>query len=431
MIKKALQNICTILAWPPPTALLKAEINCAGFILMAIYLLILPIPHTIAIRHVAFFSLLLLTLWAAWQYRLKFHFPLVWPFFLYAIVALISVTYAIDPLYSLGEVKKEIGYGFIALILACTWVRSAKALEYMLVVLIVGSALMSGYSIINIIMQKPDLIHAPIQEGSFSGVGVFSTYLITVLPFIVAYIILIQKENKFRRAMLSVIVFIEIIALYLTGNRAGMMTITSEVLLALLLFIFYRGLPSIRILLMGIIIIVSSSILFVNLMHHRNTFFVPDPTAEKMLVSDDPRLPLWQGTIKNIYSHPFTGAGFGRESFKLHKSDFLNGYDGYWHAHNMFLNKGSQMGIPGIAAFVALLMAIVRAMWIPKNKGEVNSPAGMYALACIVMLAGVIVKNTTDDFFVHDSALLFWVLVGAVLGSLSGERNSIKNKVLA
>lgn len=409
-------------AWRSPIRVLSPGLNCAAFILMALYLLILPIPHTIAIRHIAFFSLFLLTLWAAWRHHLKFYFPLVWPWAIYAALALSSVIYALDPFYSLGEVRKEIGHGFIALMLAGTWVRSAKNLERMLAVLILGSTVMAAYSIINVILQRSYLMQTPIQEGSFSGVGVFSTYLITVLPFIIVYIILMPKEDKLRRGMLYLAVVMEVAALYLTGNRAGMLALNSETVLALVLLSLHNGLPNVRKTFLAVVILILLSGLFLSLIYQRNVVLTPDVGADQELVSNDPRWPIWQRAMQNIYHHPLVGAGFGREAFKLRNPDLLNGNDVYWHAHNMFLNKGVQMGIPGMVAFVVLLMAIIRAVWIPKGKVAESGPAGMYAMACIVMLGGVIVKNMTDDFFVQDSALLFWVLVGATLGALSGER---------
>ncbi|HCA26488.1 MAG TPA: hypothetical protein DEP05_02405, partial [Betaproteobacteria bacterium] len=115
---------------------------------MAVYLWFLPIGHTIAMRNLAFFLLVFLTLWAAWRYPLRLHLPLALPWLLYGAVALFSVTYAIDPLYSLGEVKKEVGYALLGVMLAASWVRNAPSLSRLMEMLIIGDILMVGVSLV-------------------------------------------------------------------------------------------------------------------------------------------------------------------------------------------------------------------------------------------------------------------------------------------
>ena len=37
------------------------------------------------------------------------------------------------------------------------------------------------------------------------------------------------------------------------------------------------------------------------------------------------------------------------------------------------------------------------------------------------MIIGMFVKNMTDDFFTNDPALLFWLLIGALIGAIRHE----------
>ena len=44
--------------------------------------------------------------------------------------------------------------------------------------------------------------------------------------------------------------------------------------------------------------------------------------------------------------------------------------------------------------------------------------------AGLALVAGVVVKNLTDDFFVRQNALLFWSLVGAGLGAAAARQQA-------
>lgn len=419
MMNTKTHSNCAAWAWPVPSNTVNAGFSCAAFILMGIYIVVLPIAHTIAIRHIAFFSLLLLTLWAAWRQGLKLRLPIAWPLVIYAIVALISVTYAIDPAYSLGEVKKEVGYGMIALMLAASWVRSAEAMSRLTAVIIAANILMVGYSLFNLVGKPWSLVSAG-QEGSFSGVGVFSTYLITVIPFITAYIFLLPNSRKIIRYLLIVLLIMNLAALYYTGNRMSPLTLVVELGIAVYLIGYRVDVRARRVLLLvGAALIVFIGAWFVKGMHDRNvSLFVND--GQGAHVTQDPRWMIWKKAIENTLDQPLTGGGFGREAFKLRNPEMPKLSRDYWHGHNMFLDKGVQMGIPGILAFLVVFAAVLRAVWIPRNRPL--NPADVYALACVVMVAGTVVKSMTDDFFIQDSALLFWVLVGSVIGALSGER---------
>lgn len=415
-----LKKICRTIAWPAPNGSLSCVLNCWAFFLMGAYLLVLPIAHTIAVRHIAFYSLLLLTLWATWRYRLRLSFPVAWAWAVYVAIALFSVMYAIDPAYSLSEVKRELGYGILVWVLAASWVRSTEALSRIIGVVVAGNLLMVGYAVSNIVVSG--LGQSYLQEGSFSGVGMFSTYLITVLPFVAAYALQLKDTHKTIYYLLLAVLALNIIALYFSGNRAGLVSLLVELLLAVYLLrdsIFPRAQR--RFLITIIVLAVVLTGLFVKQMNERIVLHQAELGATS---ADEPdqRWIIWRVAIENIRAHPLIGAGFGREVFRLRNPEFFKENTNYWHAHNLLLNKGVQMGIPGMFAFLGLIFAALRAVWVPRTRRRQISPLHAYATACAVMIVGLLTKNMTDDFFVRDGALLFWVLTGAVLGALAGER---------
>lgn len=402
-------SLCRRFAWSPTPEEAGNTLACATFVLVAIYLWTLPIGHTIAVRHLAFFPLVLLTFWAAWKQRLELHLPLALPWLLYGGIALLSVSYAINPAYSLGEVKKEVGYAMLSMLIAASWVRDRESLSRVIDLVVLGNVLMVGAALIKGFVIAP-FWHTPFPmvDSLYDGVGVFSTYLIIVIPFLVAYTLPLHR-GPMRRAMILLLAG-NVLALFLTGNRMGLIALISEIMTALGLVLWisgnrfggkklFAGVTAL-ILILGI---AAGSLMKTRSQHE----------------DEDPRLGIWRVAIDNIQSAPLSGGGFGREAFKMRNANFAKNRSQSWHAHNMVLNKGVQMGIPGILSFLALLAAALYATW-PSRKywNDANPAMGRFAIAATAMTVGVVLKNMTDDFFVNDSAFLYWTLLGATIGAL-------------
>lgn len=414
------EKFCSRIGWLPPVSPKGQMASCATLGLMAVYLWVLPTAHTIALRQVAFFSLILLTLWSAWRYELRLHLPLATPWLVFGAVALTSLTYAIDPAFSLGEIKKEIGYGMLALILTASWVRNITSLERLIIILVVGNIVLICSVLFKITVLDP-FWHHPITQISsllyngqgkslYNGVGNFSTYLVTVMPLIAAYTFALPKNRHTARFSLFVLLAFNVLALFLTGNRMGLVICLLEILFATG-FLIARGIISWRTLIAAAIVLAVVGVLAWGQMHVRTPL-------------DDIRWKMWSWIINDIRANPLAGGGFGRTVLCLYDPGFCRAYP-FEHAHNMLLDKGVQMGLPGIAAFLFLLGATFYALW-PQHKTDINLQQWGYSLGAATMLVGVFLKNMTDDFFVDHNALLFWALTGGVLGALTGPRVNAK-----
>jgi O-antigen ligase len=142
-------------------------------------------------------------------------------------------------------------------------------------------------------------------------------------------------------------------------------------------------------------------------------------------VKSDVRWHLWLFTLQEVNKSPLTGGGFGQRVFKLRFPDFEPN-SMLWHAHNMVLNKGVQMGIPGMLSFLLLFFSAPWAL----RKGLGGDPAcHQIASVGIALALGVFLKNMTDDFFTRDCAYLYWIIIGATLGSVRGMLANNKESV--
>jgi len=424
-----LKKICTPLKWELPKTSVGSGLACAAFLLLAVYIWILPIDHTTALRNLMFFSLIFLTMWAAWKRELRPRFPVAWAWGLYGVVAVLSLFYAIDPGYSLFEIKTELIYGILVFILGATWIRNEISFSRLMVLLVLGNAFLVGYAIFQGVVLFRDMPPAP--RGSLnSGFGTFSTYLVTVIPFVVAYAFLHFRNHSFRW-FLAILLVANLVALYYTISRAAVLALIIEIAIAAVVVASYYAsrLSRRRQLMLGgllVLAILSLATLFNIQMARRTPAHLQNaPAAE---APQDVRITLlWPAAIENIRTSPWSGGGFGRNAYKLRNPDVAKTSTLHWHAHNVFLNKGVQMGLPGIIAFTLLLATLAWTIKPTRQLMDSQPALAVYSGAGIAMIGGIIAKNLTDDYFIRDNALMFWLLTGALAGVISNWNETRQN----
>jgi O-antigen ligase len=127
------------------------------------------------------------------------------------------------------------------------------------------------------------------------------------------------------------------------------------------------------------------------------------------------RYRIWQFWTERIAERPLTGVGFGRDLPHRIFEKPAEWPDLFFaHAHNLVLNYGLQMGIPGILALLFLFGAMTREFWVmARLTDERHWEIGLAGLGLIV---AVFSKNMTDDLFWRTDALVFWAFAGILLG---------------
>jgi O-antigen ligase len=406
-----------------------------AFWLLSLYILILPIGHVTALRSLVFFSLVALTLWHCWYHRKKPIFPLVGPWLAYAAIALASLTYALDPAYSLSEIKVEIFYSIAIMVIAATWIASPHSLRKLVWIIVTGNTLLVSLILfvsaahINSFHGGQDLtLLSSIWVG---GGGKYGTHLIISLPFVVACAF---SVTRWKRIALLVLVAGNLACLYATGNRAGFLALFVEIAAAGLILLPHFKLPlrAKHALLVALCAVGAvTTLLGWEMVSHRADLEMMSHRADSAenivaVLHKDARWAGWSATINYAIKSPFHGAGFGLNAFKMKNPDYASRFHdpGLWHGHNLFANAIWQMGIPGAIALAVLLIAVLWKIWrlllrIPPDQG----PMRLFALAGIAMTLGLIAKNQTDQFLYRDIAWMFWLIVGGLLSSLASSSN--------
>ena len=335
--------------------------------------------------------------------------PLDLPMLLFTIVAGLSLITAVDFHYSLEEYTGEWLTGVVLFYLVVNNFREEQ-LKYLLGALLLGDLLMVTYGMYDFFHRGGSLFSYQVRAGSLhSGFGTFGTYLITILPYLLLAVFIVKKIPN--RLTLLFLLFLNFFALYLTHSRGSWIAAIISLLLA-----GWRFLPK-KIL---IVSMATAAVLFFFLApqkiikHHAGVISPGAPPTS--IETGQARWELMKFSLEKIGENPFRMIGFGRRSFVKKYQDFYLQYKGalLWHAHNTFLNIAFQTGLQGLVIFCFLIYKLIKYCYGRANFENSFLPK-YFLLATLLMVITFFVRNLSDDFFVDDSALLFWFLSGAAV----------------
>jgi O-antigen ligase len=391
----------------------KILLTIDGLILFGLLVLVvfLPIAHTETIRALAMgiplgLWVLKMILSRRWLFSRT---PLDWPILLFTVVAALSVFTAVDPRYSLEEFIGEWLTGILLFYLVVNNLRSDR-LKYLLGAMLLGNVVMVTYGLYDFFRAGGQLFDYKVRAGSLhSGFGTFGTYLVTILPYLLAAFFLVRPN--LHRFLIFLLLGLNFACLYMTHSRG------SWVAAAFLIFVIgWKFLPRRAILVsaglavLGLFLLAPRGILW-------HTTPISGPGAPGGTIeTGNVRWELTKFSLGKVMENPFQMLGFGQRSFVKKYKDFYLKYKGaqLWHAHNTFLNISLQTGLQGLVFFCLLLYQLLRYCYT-RAKLEESPSLKFFFLATFMMIITFFVRNLSDDFFVDDSALLFWLLSGASL----------------
>jgi len=388
------------------------------FILFCFCVLVifLPIRETEGIRSFSFgipLGLWIIKMLITRQWSLA-RTPADIPILLFTMVAGLSLITAVDFHYSLEEYTGEWLTGVVLFYLVVNNFREEQ-MKYLLGALLLGNLLMVTYGIYDFFHRGGLLFDYGVRAGSLhSGPGTFSTYLVTVLPYLLVAVFQARKISL--RLMIMALILGNLFALYLTHMRGVWIAVAVP-----LFWVGWRFLPKAAFLI-SVALVVVLILLFApsKVIRHQT----PLTATGSPLASIETGRARWELTkfcLEKIKENPFRMIGFGRRSFVKKYKEFYLQYKGaqLWHAHNTFLDIALQTGIQGLAFFCFLLYKLLRYTY--GGASLENSPwRRWYLLGTFMMIVTFFVRNLSDDFFVDDSALLFWFLSGAAVALRKG-----------
>lgn len=336
--------------------------------------------------------------------------PPIWiPFLLWAGWALLSLTWSIEPERSLKEWRNEVFYTGVALWVCYVGAQAGQArlvLGVVAAAALVACALFIGYFSQGLAYD---------QRGWHGGPGNHSSALLTLMPcaVIAGWYAARAGWPPWTKFCAWALAALFLASAYTTLNRTVWLGFAVEaiVLGALVLRRNAAPTPRDKLVLAGLVLAVlaGSGAMMLNIQGEREALGIARPLEE------DSRFALWPEIAERIAERPLTGYGFGRGLLRASLREEFGDIDKFlWHAHNLFLEALVQTGVPGVLLLVLLLAAIARAGW--RLASHADEAAAACGIALLGVLAGMLVRNMTDTLLVRQNALVFWGVVGILLG---------------
>jgi len=124
------------------------------------------------------------------------------------------------------------------------------------------------------------------------------------------------------------------------------------------------------------------------------------------------RVEIWSRALYTLFDFPFTGRGLGtfRQAAPHLYPLLMEGHKDIAHAHNVFLQIGVDLGLPGLISYVALLVVAGQTGWQRIRRG---GEARWLALGVLAGLFGFHVYGLVDTVALGSKpSFLFWWLLG-------------------
>jgi O-antigen ligase len=385
----------------------------------AVLLFVSPFPGAAVLRLICLATAFMIVA-TCWRQLAPPPVPCRWAIALWGGVVIASLYFAVDPAYSLGEVRREGLYGLAAFVAFFAWTRDETRLRLSCVALLAGFAAISSSALLCAYLRQGDWP----SDAYYGGVGAVSSYLVTVGPVLALSVKLLGRGHSGRWWAAAVGLFLA--TALLCAQRALWPAIGLQ---AALVCVWLRHVhtvsirpPRLAITFVVLLALVGGGMYVSERYRTRGN---PDSPSTMWT---DLRPRVWQKVGEEILAHPLTGAGFGQGVLKkaypalLAPGDtaFWRPYDGhaesrvFWHPHNLVLNYGISAGVPGMIAVLGLFAALAWRFWQVALRGE--HLARLCGLAGASMVTGVFARNMTNDLFVSGGALLFWALAGMLFG---------------
>lgn len=386
-----------------PTSLRTLSESGVQYGLMA-YAFLLPFAKLSHVLEYAFLSLLAVwVLLKASQKELPFRrTSLDVPIIMFLGWVLLTTVFAVDPSYSFSEWRKSVTRVLMFFFVASA-ISEERQVRNILVALVLGCLVQAAGALHSSISLDVPWDSHSYREGSWTSSSQWlSTYLVMILPFV--YLAIRLERHPIVRWACALGTVLVLIALFLSHTRAAWVALMVQVLVLVSLRLTRSGLQAtvVGALAVGLLML---------------TIALPGPLrgllVQEQLTNTSTmviRFNTWKMAVDQIAARPITGLGYGRHSFQ-HVVPENPPESLHTHVHNTFLGSAVQLGIPGFMLLVWIFGRLLRECfrsWTRHSEGF----SGHLALAVLVSVVGVIVRNFFDDMFVGTLVYLFWLLVG-------------------
>jgi putative inorganic carbon (HCO3(-)) transporter len=136
-----------------------------------------------------------------------------------------------------------------------------------------------------------------------------------------------------------------------------------------------------------------------------------------VILFNQDRLSIYQNTLNMIKHHPLTGVGVNTFSrnysrYKLASVEKQAVTKDSWYGHNIYLHMAGEIGLLGLASFLAFLFFGFKTAVNHYRKIE-DKFLKAVALSVVACLAGFLINGLTEsNLYYPKVAMIFWYLFG-------------------
>ncbi|MBZ0295356.1 MAG: O-antigen ligase family protein [Anaerolineae bacterium] len=131
-------------------------------------------------------------------------------------------------------------------------------------------------------------------------------------------------------------------------------------------------------------------------------------------ISFTTRLYMWQASLEIVRDHPLTGVGMNMYRTRVVRDQYpVPGYENRVlpHTHNEMLQLGTDLGVPGLILFVALVAVVGYMTWVCWRSGDAMARAVSVSMAAGLLAHGIFGMADAITFW-DRFAFVLWILLG-------------------
>jgi O-antigen ligase len=394
-------------------------------LLVATLLAILPLAHVTGLRNTLFGFIAGL---AVVHYRtgLWKANPMVRPWMLWLAFAGASIAWSTLPRISFQSFRTDLLYPFVLFVVSFLMVRSSGGRAALAAGAFAGT-LMSLATVAGVLISSPE------PKADAPGPGILgwlawkagdTVDLSTFVAFVAVPLFLILLTS--RRTSFRIAAGIWLLIFAGLGIVSESRAVVVSLFTSLACFVIVLGLLRGNLrwrsvaLLLGVGLVVSAASVEVISRLRLHGLQPIDRSAAIEMLATDSRPAIWAAYLELAKKHPWFGIGYGRsvpsKTYRLDGNSDIQQIDVHaaTHAHNVLLGLVLEVGVFGLAIWLWLhIMLLKFAVQQGRRRGDFEKA---WAAAAVALVLAMLVKNFTNDLMVFGNALLFWSLLGAILG---------------
>lgn len=398
------------------------RVLCIGF---GVLLAILPLAHVTALRNVLVGVVLLLALWqfplALWK-----NIPGLVPWLVWLAFAAASIAWSALPDASFQSLRSDQFYPFAVFLVSFLAVRFLGGRLAVVIGTATGTllCLVAMFAAVTLGVDPDAAVPEPGLLGWLAWKAGNATDSSTYVAYIAVplFLILLTSRRSWRRWGAAVWLLLFATIGFLSESRTLVATLFVSFVGFLIALGVLRGRLNWKsvLVVVGIGVALSAICLEVISRARLPNFAAGGRSAAVEMIMADPRPAMWAIYLDLARKQPWLGIGLGRNvpsrAFHLEDDADLRRIDLHApsHAHNVLLDLVLQVGLIGLAVWIWLHGAILRLAWLRARGGSDREKA--WAAAAVALALAMVVKNSTNDLIVYGNAILFWALMGTMLG---------------